>query len=106
MLVCQENIKNQSRINTINYNQLPHLTQDTIWESDKNTRKHQIQESQEVSQAAKNRQDSLTRNTNNKKDPQKKNRHGTVSKEITQLEGLNLFGSTNLTLISDVDNIW
>ena len=31
------------------YNQIPHLTQDTIWESDKNTRKHYIQESQEVS---------------------------------------------------------
>ena len=30
------------------YNQVPHLTQDTIWESDKNTRKHHIQESQEV----------------------------------------------------------
>ena len=31
------------------YNQMPHLTQDTIWESDINTRKHHIQESQEVS---------------------------------------------------------
>ena len=28
------------------YNQVPHLTQDTVWENDK---KHQIQESQEVS---------------------------------------------------------
>ena len=26
------------------YNQIPHLTQDTIWESDKYTRKHHIQE--------------------------------------------------------------
>ena len=31
------------------YNQVQHLTQDTEWESDKNTRKHHIQESQEVS---------------------------------------------------------
>ena len=31
------------------YNQVPHLTQDTTWESDKNTIKHNIQESQEVS---------------------------------------------------------
>ena len=44
-----------------------HLTQDTIWESDKNTRKHHIQESQEVSpfpagdhKTAMNRQDSTT----------------------------------------------
>ena len=26
------------------YNQVPHLTQDTIWESDKNTIKHHKQE--------------------------------------------------------------
>ena len=31
------------------YNQVPHLTQDTTLESDKNTRKHHIQERQEVS---------------------------------------------------------
>ena len=49
------------------YNQVPHLTQDTTWESYKNTRKHHIQESQEVSpfqvgdhKAAMNRQESMT----------------------------------------------
>ena len=31
------------------YNQAPHLTQDTTWESDKNTIKHHTQESQGVS---------------------------------------------------------
>ena len=31
------------------YNQIKCLTQDTIWESDKNIRKHNIQESQQVS---------------------------------------------------------
>ena len=31
------------------YNQVLPLTQDTVWESDKNTRKHHIQESQEAS---------------------------------------------------------
>ena len=31
------------------YNHAPHLTQDTTWESDKNTKKHHIIESQEVS---------------------------------------------------------
>ena len=31
------------------YNQILHLTKDTLRESDKNTRKHHIQESQEVS---------------------------------------------------------
>ena len=31
------------------YNQVAHLTQDNTWESDKSTRKHHIQESQEVS---------------------------------------------------------
>ena len=49
------------------YNQAQHLTQETTWESDKNTRKHYIRESQEVSpfqagdhKAAMNRQDSMT----------------------------------------------
>ena len=30
------------------YNLVPHLTQDNEWESDKNTRKYHIQESQEA----------------------------------------------------------
>ena len=66
------------------YNQIPHLTQDTTRESDKNTRKHHNQESQEVSsfpagdhKAAMNRQDGMT-DTKYKKDPQKKRRLGTV----------------------------
>ena len=29
-------------------NQVPHLTQGTIWESDRNTRKHNMQESKET----------------------------------------------------------
>ena len=48
-------------------NQAPHLTQDTIWESDKNTINHHRQESQEVSpfpagnhKATVNRQENMT----------------------------------------------
>ena len=48
------------------YNQVQHLTRDTLWESDKNTRKHHTQESKEASpfpagdhKAASNRQDSI-----------------------------------------------
>ena len=48
------------------YNQIQHLTQDTIWKSDKNTRKHHTQKDQDVSpfpagdhKAARNRQDSM-----------------------------------------------
>ena len=56
------------------YNQVPHLTQDTVWESDKNSRKRHIQGSQDVSpsptgdlSAARNRHDSMAKtNTNNK----------------------------------------
>ena len=50
------------------YNQDQHLTQDTTWESDKNTRKHHVQESQEVNPfpvGAMNRQESMT-NTKHK----------------------------------------
>ena len=51
------------------YNEVPHLTQDTTWERGQktHTRKHHIQESQEVSpfpaddhKAARNRYDSMT----------------------------------------------
>ena len=38
----------RSGIGTIKY-QIPHLTRDTIWEKDKNTRTHNKQERQEVS---------------------------------------------------------
>ena len=55
------------------YNQVPHTTRDTIWESDKNTRKHNTKESQEASlfpacdhKAARYRQDSLTKNMKHK----------------------------------------
>ena len=50
-----------------------------------------------------NRQDSIIQiyvKHNNKKDPQKKHRHGTFSKKLP--EGLNMFNGTNLTLNSDV----
>ena len=74
------------------YNQVPHLTQDTKWESDKNTRKHHIQESKWVSpfptgghKAATNRHLVLAKtDTNNEKDPQKKHHLGMVSKKIAQ----------------------
>ena len=66
------------------YNQAPHPTQVTTWESDK-TIKHHIQESQEASSypagehkaAVVNRQENMT-NIN----PQKKHRLGTVSKNL------------------------
>ena len=70
----------------------------TIWESDKNTRKHHIQHVQESQhgssfpagdhKAAMNRKGHMTKtntqNTNNKRDQQKKLRLGTVSKKITR----------------------
>ena len=69
------------------YNQIQHLTQDTIWESYKNTGKHNIhvQESQDVhpfpagdQKAIRNRQDRMT---------------DTHETQITRriLEGLNMF---------------
>ena len=58
-------VRNKTKIRN-RYNQIPHPTQDTIWENDKNTRKHYIRESQEVSpfpagdhKAARKRQGSL-----------------------------------------------
>ena len=91
------------------YNQVPHLTLGTTWESNKNTI-NITTKSQEVSsfpagdhKAAMNRSESM-RNTRHKNtnDPQKKYRLGTVSKNIL-LEGLNRFNGANLTLRSDLD---
>ena len=71
-----------------------------MWERDKNTRKHNTQECQEVNNftagddvAARNRQDSKTKiqmtHIITKNVPQKKHRHRTVSKQ--SLEDLNMF---------------
>ena len=72
------------------YNQLPHLTQDTVCESDKNTTKRHIQESQEVSpfptgdqKAARHKHDNKVTTNTNIKYPQNKYCLGTVSKKIT-----------------------
>ena len=60
------NVRKKTNIRN-RHNQVPHLTQDTIWESYKNTRKYHIQEAKEVNffpagdnKAAMNRQDSMT----------------------------------------------
>ena len=56
------------------YNQVPHLTEDTVWESDKNTTKRLIPESKEVSPfsagdntAARHRHDNMAKTIINKK---------------------------------------
>ena len=51
------------------YNQAPRLTQDTTWESNKNTTKHHTQESKEVShfQAGDHRQQRTDKKTTNTK---------------------------------------
>ena len=90
----QLKVRNEAKIRK-RYNQVPHLTQDTTWESHKNTIKI-TNKSQEVCpfpagdhKAAMNRRKSM-RNTRHKNanDPQKKYRLGTVSKK-NLLEGLN-----------------
>ena len=84
------------------YSQVPHLTQDTTWESNKNTinitNKSQVTTKQQWTDAKAWQ----TQDINITNDPQKKYRLGMVSKNIL-LEGLNRFHSSNLTLSSDVD---
>ena len=86
-------------------NQVSHLTQETIWESNKNTIKI-TNKSHEVSPfpagdhyAATKRQIQGIHNTT---DPQKKYSLGIVSKNIL-LEGLYRFHGAFLTLSSDLD---
>ena len=87
---------------------MPQLAQDTIWESDINTRKHHKQENQEVSQstagdheAARNRQDSLLWNTN-KKGIHKRSTafEWSVTKSV---EGLNYLTVPTLPLFTEMD---
>ena len=77
------------------YNQVLYLAQNTIWESNTNTRKHNMQESHEVSpfpagdhKAARNRQYSITKGSvlykNYKQGSTKKERLRTVSKKQQQ----------------------
>ena len=90
------------------YNQIPHLTQDTTWESDKNTIKHHKREPsgqpfpsrwpQGSKEQIRNTKAWQTQDINNTNDPQKKCCLGTVGKNIL-LEGLNRFHGANLTLI-------
>ena len=69
------------------YNQVPHLTQATTWESDKNTinithkRAKRLTLSQQVTTSLQWTEKKAwhTRNINNKNDQQKKQRLGTVS---------------------------
>ena len=84
---------------------MPHLTPDTKWESDKNTRKYHTQESQEVipfpeedHKAVRNRQD------NNTKIAKRIHKRSTALERSVRklLEGLNMFDGTKLALISDV----
>ena len=68
------------------------MTQETTWESHRNTRKLHIQKSffpASDHNVAMNKQKSMTNtNINNKNDPQKKHSLGTFSKNIL-MEGLN-----------------
>ena len=93
------------------YNPIPHLTQDTIPESDKNTRKHQIQENQEVSpfpagdhKVARNRQDSMTDKYETHKAKKIHKTSTTLERSLRKLlEDFYMLDGTNLTLIFDVD---
>ena len=84
------------------YNQVPHLTQDT-------ERKHHLQESQEVGpfttcdhKAARNRHHGMTKTNTRNKNIHK--RTAVLECSVRKLlEGLNKFHRTNLTLNSDVD---
>ena len=112
-LVTDNKVSKKAKIRN-RCNQVPHLTQDSSMEIDKNTRELHIQTSQEVSpfpaddyKAAMKGQESMTNTNINSKDyPQKKHRLGTVSTKIFLLGGgggLNLFHGTNITVSSDVD---
>ena len=87
---------------------MPHLTQETTQESDKNERKYHVKRvkrsalSQQVTTRLQgaDKTAKLTWNSNNKNDPQKKHHLGIVSKK---LEGPKMFDSANFTLNSEMN---
>ena len=94
------------------YNQVPHLTQDTKCESDKNTRQHHTQESQEISSfpagdhnAKRNSQGNSTKKNTKHKKQNKIHKRGAVLELSVRklLEKLNNVDGSNLTLMFDVD---
>ena len=82
-----------------------------MWESDKNTRKHHTQESQEVSpfpagdhKAARNRQDIMTDKNETQITNRMHKRSTALERSVTKpLEGLNKFDGISLAHISDVE---
>ena len=94
-IFCQQPVKVSKGANVRNqYNQVPHLTQDTTWESNKNTinitnKSLEVTPFQQVTTRQQWTDEIAHKNTN---DPQKKYRLGTVSESIL-LEGLNRFHS-------------
>ena len=73
LLVELQKVRKKAKIRN-GYNQVPHLTRDTIWKTDKNTRKQHTLDGEDVSpfiaddhKAARNRHDSITKaNTKHK----------------------------------------
>ena len=66
-------VERKAKMTSNRYNEVPYLNRNTIWKSDRNTRKHNTQMSQEVSpfsacdhKATRNRQDSITINMKHK----------------------------------------
>ena len=109
--LCKQSKKGGKDQETIQSSTWP--TQDTTWESNKNTIKNHQQEPRgqpfpsrlpQGSDEPMNRRNECMTNTTHKNtdDLQKKYCLGTVSKNIL-LEGLNRFHSASLALSSDVD---
>ena len=84
------NVRKKAKIRN-RYNQVPHLTPDTLWESDKTQenitcrRAKRSALSQQVTTGLQDTDKTIwQRQTQNIKDPQKKYPLGTVSREITR----------------------
>ena len=98
-------VRKKAEIRT-RYNQVPHLTQDTTWESNKNTKKKHHQQEQRGQpfpasdhKAAMNRRKSM-RNIRHKKHIKEV---PSWNGQYILLEGLNRFQGANPTLSPDVD---
>ena len=88
------------------YNQVPHLTRDTIWVSSKITRKHHTQESQEASsfpagdhKPARKQAGQYNNDKHNTQIAKRIHKSSALALSVKiLLEGLNMPNGTNLTL--------
>ena len=97
-------VRKKSKVR-IRYKQVPHLTQDTIWDSDNTQENITYKRAFPAGdhKAAIIRQENMTVKHETQITKRIHKRSTTLERSVKLLEGFNMFDGANLTLFSDVD---